>query len=337
MNPEKIKNEARTFHQSGDYPSAYSKLWELGSEEFYSYTGKTKDRAAMWLYEGEGATYFWEKFIYQENVFRELLQGSQGIDLLHKYFTRIGKPAPQLLSRLMEASPVMLLKVIRANRVFLNREWYDILLSLPWREEYRPHLLLWKFMIEAQESSLRYIDQQTEELKNVNITNVLGNVTIWLEQERFRIGNSKTTLHHLARTYNFFVENVLADVVGKMDKVQLNVAAMEMRFEPLSKQRAAEVSKSTLGELLQAISAWVTFNEDWIELYCFDMDFTPVVRNGTLYLEGTAERHYRWKVDEVRYEVNTLNYLNKGDDFLEYLEKTGKTVIPKGRTPGMKK
>lgn len=328
---KQVKEEASILYSKAEFGLAYAKLWELGCNGFLSYLLNSSEKKDKWLLHQNAGNYFWNEFIISDSIIKEIVVDQNAEDLFHTYFNKSNFISEKLIKKISQHGPDLIIKLIRLNKLFLNPSIYPTLISLNFSEKHSSHILFWKQAKEKSDYLCDTIQELAKDLKGQNIYQILSDLIIWIEENRFNLPNSKHVLNHLGRVYSFFIEKFLIHhihgLTNTIDENKFHVIFMN-RLDNQS-----ESSKQKINYLLNVISKWIELNEDVLVPYCFNLNENPVCENETIYLQSSPGSYYKWRLDGIRYDLNQFRYHMIGSNIVEELERSGRMIIPKGQMP----
>jgi tetratricopeptide (TPR) repeat protein len=333
---KKNKEDARSAFYKKDYALAFQTLWKIGIPDFLSYAQKvdTNSRKTNWLTHPDAGNYFWNKFLVEDKVFKEVFLSGSGDQFLHCYFSKCNVQSVELETKLAMEFPDVFVKAVRTNQVFLKRERLDLISSLAIDGKFQLHQKVWKKLPEIDLTNWKGIEGELMLVTNYSLIDILCHCVIWLEMSRFK-SNSHLLVYHLGNVYSFFIELVLNSFPQKC-REQIETDQFFIHFSKIVasiKNDQKVIEESSVSKLLGWVSHWIEFNEQIISPYSFDLNTVPVQEDEIVFLSSTPESYYNWIVNGVRYEINQLNYFLKGGDIVELLESKG-MKIPKGKYSG---
>ena len=331
---QKINADAKSAFDKGDYPLAFQTLWKVGIPDFVAYAQRevSKTKKTNWLTHPDSAKFFWENFILSEIVFDEIFKSDSADQILHNYFSRCNIQVQKFESKLTSKFPQTFVKAIRINQVFLKTDRIENLNSVQLDSKYQLHQKLWKKVFEIEQSQWNEIETELRSVSIYSLNDILNHCIIWLETNRFN-DSSQQSIHHLASVYSFFVELVLSKYPEKNQDILNEDKFFKQFLETFTStyKDKRKIEESAVSKLLIRISHWINFKEHVISPYSFDLNIEPIQEKELVFFNSTPEAYYKWRVNGVRYEVNQLNYLLRGNEFVEYLEQNNLTKIP-GKT-----
>jgi tetratricopeptide (TPR) repeat protein len=341
---QKINADAKSAFDKKNYALAFQTLWKSGVANFISYSEKefktTNQKTdgvppkSNWFIHERAGQYFWADFIFQKHVFSDIFNSDSADQLLHIYFSKCDIQVKEFEAKLAEMFPDVFVKAIRVNQVFLKADRIDILNSIQFDQKFHLHQKIWKRVSDIEQSKWKEIQENLSSTGVLSLNAILSHCLIWLETTRYN-DNSQQHMYHLGRVYSFFIELVLnkfpeknQDIIGS-DEFSLEFFSnFTATFKEKEKEKTTEHS---ILKLLESISHWITFMENVIAPYSFDLNIEPIQQNELVYFSSTPEAFYNWLVNGVRYEVNQLSYLFQGEVVVEHLEENRKMKIP-GKT-----
>ena len=331
MSTQQIKAKAVELFREARFLEALETLWKMDADEFILYVlnvRKASSRPDWLLHETAGAL-FWDEFVLRQDVFPRLFQSAYSEDLLLIYFKKSNRPGSKLLPALAENFPEVLLATIRASGVFLKKEWTDALSAFKTIPGFDIHVKTWAHLQTHESELWQHVLEKLSALPSCSVHELLAEVTIWLEQERFK-SNEVKNIHRLARVYSLFVEKLLPLAPLREQKKELT----EDEFFTVFLSRLKTKRHEAFAALLGAADSWLYFYERIVEPYIYGPLIRPVEENEALFFRTSPEYHYASLVDGVRYEIVQSYYHTCGAELAEALEREGLVTIPKGSNSG---
>jgi len=333
---KQIKADAISAFEKADYPKAFFMLWQLGLDDFVSYAEKEVKKTDKikfnWFTHPGSAEFFWHNFLLDSNYFHTILNSEFADQLLHYYFSRCKFISKDLESRFAKEFPLIFIKAIRVNQAFLQPERIDFLCSIQHVKELQAHQKLWRKIYEFDISLWSEIQKEVNKLSAFSLNDILFTCIIWIEHNRFQ-DNSTKTVNHLADVYSFFVELMLSKYQSTYKTTNSSEDFFALFLKVLIDYRKNErnIYENEVSKVLNRISYWIRFKDDFITKYCFNLSYQPKLENDLVVLQSTPEEYYLWMVDGLRYDINQLNYFLKGRNFVEALNVENPGKIP-GKT-----
>lgn len=331
-----IKSNAKKAFEKGNHSLAFLTLWDLENiDDFVSYaesfhtkrdknTGK-QIKKENWF----TSNYFWNDFIIQQEYFYDLLKSESAIKLLHHYFESYKKQNNDFEKKVAKEFPELFVKAIRVNQVFLKPDRIESLQLLELDEKFRVHQTFWQYCSKIDLELWKDIQLEFECVKQLSIDDVFCHLITWLETHRFQNSDSGL-LYHLSKVYSFFVELLLFEY-NLNNTQRLNSDNLFNRFLKITESAYNGnklLEKFSVSKSLELIYTWVDFYENTVVPYCFDMNFEPILELGIWKIKESAEANAKWKKGALRYKANKMYYDQLGFYMADYLEETGKLVIP---------
>ena len=329
---EQIKASASEAYSNTNYSLAFQTLWRAGVSVFIRYAENEEVKDENWFVSPQSSEFFWNSFIFSEEVFNALIGSDFAEHILHTYFSKSEAFAQAFETRLAKEHPIKFVHAIRVNQTYLKAERINSLCAAQLPNELALHQKFWRRIHEAEQAFWRRVQTGLTEVSKESLPDIFSKMIIWLETTRFYDG-SKETLHHLATVYSFAAELLLCEYPKKVTETlteEIFAARLFNIIMSLEKGQA-EIGNSSVGKLLFDISQWVHYREQVISPYSFDLDIEPRQENELLLFNVTPESRYNWRLNGVRYEVNQLHYFLSGLEFVGFLEEANQQIIP-GKT-----
>lgn len=253
------------------------------------------------------------------NKFKE----KQSIEsLLFNYFSYERKYSFELEKKLFLKFPNNFLKAIRTSQVFLKKDRFDLLSEINGIEV---HKKIWKKLIQIDNQIWSNIQLELKKVLSIDIDQVLSEVIFWLEKERYD-SDSKLKQHQLASIYSFFIKLYLHNVNQSINEESHFQESFFKSFT--SKIKNKEQINSSISKIMNSIGNWISFNENLLQLYSFDLKIEPKEENGIIYFNQTPMNFYNWNIDGIRYEKNRIDYQQKSQKLTLNEIKKGNLIIP---------
>ncbi|VXB77275.1 conserved hypothetical protein [Flavobacterium sp. 9AF] len=250
-------------------------------------------------------------------------------DLLYDYFSKEKIHSETLEIKLSELFPEKFVKAVRTTQAFLDTNRLTFFKNLSFLQKFKEHVMLWDFLQKGEHQLWNTISKESSELLKFEVDYVLSEVVFWLENERYS-DNSQQKLTKLGTVYNFFIE-----FYWHSAKEPVNIAAenFNQTFHKLvyEKIKSNKTTDPKINVVLNAISHWISFNEDVLQAYCFDLEINPLIENDCLYFVQNPKHYYKWKLDGLRYNKVSFNYQLKAQEVISNLINQKKLIIP-GKT-----
>lgn len=327
---QQINADAKSAFDKGDFSLAFQTLWKVGIPDFVAYAQReeSKTKKTNWLTQ----KCFWENWILNEIVFDAIFKSDSADQILHNYFSKCNIQVQRFETKLASKFPQVFVKAIRINQVFLKADRIKNLNSIQLDSKFQLHQKLWKKVFEIEQSQWKEIETELSSVSEFSLNKILSHCIIWLETIRFD-DSSQQSIHHLASVYSFFIESVLNKYPEKNQDIinENNFFKQFIEIFTSVYKHKKTIEESPVSKLLIRISYWINFKEHVISPYSFDLNIEPIQQNELVFFNSTPEAYYNWRVNGVRYEVNQLNYILRGNEFVEYLEQNNLIKIP-GRT-----
>lgn len=259
----------------------------------------------------------------KENIIESnLLDG-----LLFDYFSKKELHSETLEIKLSELFPEKFVKAVRTTQAFLDTNRLTFFKNLPFLQKLKEHLTLWDFLQEGEHKLWNTISKETSELFKFEVDYVLAEVVFWLENERHS-DNSQQKLTKLGSVYNFFIEYYCYNNPVAIEAENFSQTFHKLVFEKIKSNKTID---PRIDAILNAISHWISFNEDVLQAYCFDLEINPLIENDCLYLVQKPMYFYKWKLDGLRYNKVSFDYHSKAQELISNLINQKKLIIP-GKT-----
>lgn len=322
---EALKKDANQAFDKEDYKSAFDFLWETGVDVFASYVSKKLEeehKGGRKAKKYPKNDFFWDGFIYQEDVIQKLFSSSHAQNLLHFYFTKLKRSSEKLISELSKQIPHVFVEAVRVNQLFLNDGLIGQLTKLELPDHLQAHSTTWKVMHEQDATIWNRVETEFEKLESFSFDQLFVQAIIWIEQNRF--GESEQQEMHLSGLYCLFAELLTTQSSQEKQKFETSLAN-EFFFKKLmelsklhSKKRLASLE---IHPLMISLSEWQGLSVRLIQPYSFDLTTKVQDEGGKLTLREPPMGHYTWRVDEARYEFFQTRYQIKGAELLEFLKE----------------
>ena len=316
MEKIEIRKEAKNYFSNKDYQKVVQTIWQLGLDDFVTLGLKNK-----WFNDVE----LLNEICNTSKEFQLLFKFYRSDELLYQYFNSINY-SENFEQKIALEFPKLFIKAVRVNQVFTKPDRLDSLLLINLPKEHDVHQKVWKHLNAIDYQLWNSINKKVSELSSNELIEILTETIIWLENKRFE-HQELFQNQHLSSVYSFFIKLFLQKHPNLSEKIN-SEKFTKIFYEKLGKQ-----TNKSLTDLLESISQWVNFNDSILSAYSFDLDIQPSVKNGIIYFNRHPQDYYKWKLDGVRYNLNRLNYLFKGIDFVEYLTEKEGMQIPKGSKP----
>lgn len=250
-------------------------------------------------------------------------------DLLYDYFSKEKKHSETFEIKLSELFPEKFVKAVRTTQAFLDTNRLTFFKNLSFLQKFKEHVMLWDFLQKKEHQLWNTISKESSELLKFEVDYVLSEVVFWLENERYS-DNSQQKLTKLGSVYTFFIE-----FYWHFAKEPVTIATenFNQTFHKLvlEKIKSNKTIDPKINVVLNAISHWISFNEDVLQAYCFDLEINPLIENDCLYLVQKPMHYYKWKLDGLRYNKVSFNYQLKAQEVISNLINQKKLIIP-GKT-----
>ncbi len=331
-----LQNAASAF-EAGDFNAAFSELIKAGLPKFLDYIekGSFPINEEKYKFSGkEGVDLFlWDVFLVKDEAFEQVFCSRYAEAYLYQYFSCYRGCARVLEQKLSIKQPSLLVKTVRTNQAFLQPGRVELLRALILPEAYRIHQSVWDNLVETEMALWNEVEASLQLVLKADFYETLCNCIIWVESENYKSGDDAYH-NQLACVYSFFMELLLSRNVkirqfnDSYDLLLLFIKEAKVRKEHTSSPQSLAVTT-----LLDWLSHWYSYKTDIIDLYSYDLHFSPVAEAGTVILKTNAMDHYRWQVNGARYGLNQLFYLMQADQFVESAMEDGTIDIPKGNQP----
>lgn len=327
-----IREAANAAFEKEHFELAFTTLWQAGLDDFVL-SGEIPDKQRFNRFtHPKSGKYFWTHFVLKENVFPVLFNSDHADQLLYYYFSQTSIVSKTMEERIALAFSEKYVRAVRTNQAFLMPHRYSILSSLTLPDKYASHSKIWKMLFQIEKDLWKEIETAGDKISSLRLNDILCQVIIWLENERFHKSN-KESIHHLASAYSFFVEFLSS----KMDDSEYKNVYGENQFlnlffeMVLKRQGASSLDEDVVGQTLHSISKWINFRDSVIYPYSYDLAVEPLQQNEQLLFAVPPESRYKWRLDGARYEVTQLRYQYNAMNFVEELKASGHLKIP-GKT-----
>ncbi len=263
--------------------------------------------------------------LYLQFTLSEIENSEVSLDaLLFDYFSKSKCSCKKTEREIFEKHPKEFIQAVRTSQVFLEDDRFDALNSYD-LGEYSTHKRVWKFLQKTDSDLWNKIEVELKNILHIPIDEILIYLTFWLEKQRYK-QNTVLVLTKLASIYSFFIKFYLhstTETLRKSEK-EFSETFLKMFLDNFKKEKA-----NPLSNILQLIYNWVTFNDDILQAYCFDLDINVKEENGIVYFNQSPLRYYNWRLDGIRYQKNRLNYYQKSTEIVTARTKQTKgTYIP---------
>lgn len=328
-----IREAANAAFEKENFELAFTTLWQAGLDNFVR-SGEISDKQKFNRFtHPKSGKYFWTHFVLKENVFPVLFNSDHANQLLHYYFSQTSIIFKTLEEHIAFAFPEKYIRAVRTNLVFLKPDRYSVLNSLTFPDKYASHSKIWKMLFQIEDNLWKGIEAAADKISSLKLNDILCQVVIWLENERFQ-KNNKESIHHLASVYSLFVDLLSSKIdEGEFKNIYGEDQFLKHFFE---KVRDGQGTSSlghaiVVGQTLNAISQWINFRDSVIYPYSYDLAIEPIQLSEQLLFAVPPESRYKWRLDGARYEVTQLRYQHIAMNFVDGLIASGKLGIP-GKT-----
>ena len=325
-NQVEIKKEASNFLREAKFELAFLTLKELGVEDFINYILIIPANKKFWL-ENKAGEYFWNEFLFKGNFLHQILLSPKVENLYFHYFNCGAKISSKVINASVQHSPELMIKLIRVNRLFIRPDIYKVLSECSFVPELSPHLVFWQKTNAELETIFKEMDSLKGLLSKLSPTDLLCHCTIWLEEFRFKNGLDKKVIHQLSRVYSYFIEKVLAPHCKTNLNELIDISNFRKEFSVIMAREGR--ANDSVNKMLNLICHLVSFLDEVVNLYCFNLEEVPIIENDMLYLTSTPINYYKWKLDGIRYDISQLRYHLVGSKIVNELESAGEILIPK--------
>lgn len=316
MEKKEIRKEAKNYFSNKDYQKVVQTIWQLGLDDFVTLGLKNK-----WFNEVE----LLNEICNTSKEFQLLFKFYRSDELLYQYFNSVNY-SENFEQKIALEFPKLFIKAVRVNQVFTKPDRLDSILLINLPKEHNVHQKVWKHLNAIDYQLWNSINKKVNELSGNELIEILTETIIWLENKKFE-HQELFQNQHLSSVYSFFIKLFLQKHPNLSAKIN------SKKFTKIFYEKLGKQTNKSLTDLLEYISQWVNFNDSILSAYSFDLDIQPSVKNGIIYFNRHPQDYYKWKLDGVRYNLNRLNYLFKGIDFVEYLTEKEGMQIPKGSKP----
>ena len=264
-----------------------------------------------------------------EHTKEDIIESNLLDDLLYDYFSKEKIHSETLEIKLSELFPENFVKAVRTTQVFLDTNRLTFFKNLPLLQKFKEHVMLWENLQKEELKLWNTISKESSELFKFEVDYVLSEVVFWLENERYS-DNSQQKLTKLGTVYNFFIEFYLHSAKEPVNIVleKCNQTFHKLVFEKI---KSNKIIDPKIHSILTAIRHWISFNEDVLQAYCFDLEINPLIENDCLYFVQNPKHYYKWKLDGLRYNKVSFDYQLKAQETISNLIIQNKLIIP-GKT-----
>ncbi|KIX22700.1 hypothetical protein SY27_02430 [Flavobacterium sp. 316] len=264
-----------------------------------------------------------------EHTKEDIIESNLLDDLLYDYFSKEKIHSETLEIKLSELFPENFVKAVRTTQVFLDTNRLTFFKNLPLLQKFMEHLMLWENLQKEELKLWNTISKESSELFKFEVDYVLSEVVFWLENERYS-DNSQQNLTKLGTVYNFFIEFYWHSA---KEPVNIALEKCSQTFHKLvfEKIKSNKIIDPKIHSILTAIRHWISFNEDVLQAYCFDLEINPLIENDCLYFVQNPKHYYKWKLDGLRYNKVSFDYQLKAQEAISNLIIQNKLIIP-GKT-----
>ncbi|WP_420572976.1 tetratricopeptide repeat protein [Kordia sp.] len=313
---ETIKNKARAEFEQKKYEEAFTILLkELDIASFFKYIDADK---RQWVTDKhfESATYFWKKFVLQEENFQKLFSSNIAVELLYNYYSNSTIFIKAFEIKLSEQFPELFVHVIRVNQVFFKKERLDFLLEeiqLP--ENLELHQDVWELFYQKEIELWQEIESSIEAIVNYSLENILQSVVAYIEKKSYEF-DSRAYNIQLGSVYSFFMELLLKQDHFNISNLSESEDFFKSFVEGIHNEEESNLNK-LISNIFDLIYSRTLLLSNFIDPYSFESDTSPELIYETLYFVTKPQASYRWKLDGIRYDSVDLFYRKRGSDFLE--------------------
>lgn len=333
-----VKTVAREAFITKDYKEAFSILLEIGVSEFVSYGQKVipvnkkrnLTRKENWFLAKSCSQELWGDFLLNNDVFQKIFSSDEALSFLEYYFKSNIYLYPELGKKLAKEFPELFVRSVRVYQLFLEPEGMFLLanaIEIP--EVFQLHQKTWHILGENEQVLWAKVEDALQKVRSLAVPEILSYLIVWLENERVT-RNSTQDMHHFAGVYSFFIQIVLKEVsqpIPEFDDVFLTEVFLE---------KFRDKSRNDVCDLLRNIDLWYQYYTSIVSPYSFDLNFQPIIENGSVYLYEPPLANYNYKLSEVRYNYNNLRYYGMATVYIAELEMQNKVNIPNGAHSNVK-
>lgn len=294
-----------------DYVFAFSSLESFPFEEWIKLLPKVdaKINKKDWL-RGDSGKYFWSHYIHTSKYFSTLFSSVHAETYLNSYFNS-SFINNELIQKLGNEFPELLLKAIKRNRAFLKQIHYASLTeSIKNIDFFKEHILVFNILNKRESVLWKDFEKSIEDCLKCNSIEVLFMSANWLEYQRNELFKNKHSLEQsnnvissrievLNQFFSYYFHRL---ALPELDKnLQLSEKEIENIFEK-SISSLYSIVGNEIFKSLEKISNWYDFTQRFIEPYCFDDNFYYVNCDDALLLEKKSN------LVEFNYTINGIKY-----------------------------
>ncbi len=294
------------FHQLYSRGSIEESIDLLSTVDPARYSNKVKKRFAE--------PDFLDSLVANPSTFQHIFQSKYSDELLHEYFQRSKSKHSDFEAKLISEFPDVYIQAVRVNQVFLREDRIEELLAIESEPRFKVHQRVWSFLYDEKKRILNNLSSKLNAIGQLSLSEVLIDMTIWLESQRMT-NPSIQNVHHLASTYSKFI--CLYFRKNPSSHIQLSIDEFQIKFT--TKVSSDNTINVDLTDLLIWVAELVSFDENVLSLYSYDMNIDTIEEDGTIYLKQTKESYYKWKLDDYRYDVNGNIYMSQLEPLLDDL------------------
>lgn len=313
---ERLKRSILDNINNGVFKNSFDDLFSLLAYEIARFAAKNK------LFKKKKVSnYFWNQYCVNNHDI--VFSNSNYEFVLSWYLDNLDQTNETLNKILVEDYPDKFIKSIRANRSFLNEEFFNKLQHYDWSSKHSIHILAWKELHENHTEKQAAIDKAWSLIDELDLNKVLTGLIYWIDSRFFK--DFDDVNHEKLRSiYNYAMSYVLS----KQSKIK---AIKEEKFEEQFVKFIQSDKYKHVDLFLNEIRDWLEFESTYLSSYCFDDNFQPKMINGHLSFEFLSnEKHENWFKDTERYLVNSKRYY--ADAIQYYQDKASELEIPRGKT-----
>lgn len=311
MNEGQIKKDANRYFSEENYEETITTLWQVGLDGFIDYCIKKK-----WFAETE----FVEELLKHADIFTSVFDSQRADELLFNYFNSKNQISEKFEREVASKFPELYINAVRVSQVFLDEKRFDFLDTLVISEEFQIHKKVWKHLHGVDKNYWNAIQDNLSKLSKIQISDILTDVIIWLENKRFHKAELDN-IDYLAFTYNFFIELFFKKFP------QNTISTNRDEFFITLFNKLHEAINQDLGKLLDNIEQWIVFNDFTLSAYCFDLNIFPKEENGIIYFNESPKDFYNRKLNGVRYLINNNEYNYKANEIVNKRIEKGEENI----------
>lgn len=237
----------------------------------------------------------------------------------------------------VKRQPELYVQAVRATKSFLKEERYWFFkkeVVLP--ENLSVHKRVWDVFYQIEHDFQMKIPKEFEhyleilpENKEDAFFKAYSDVVCWIESIRFRRNESETIVitHACAPLYGMFMEMLLRNSKFKTLTISDRKLCISKLYENMLLVCKEGEHWQKGNRLFPLIYQYLEFQEDVLDLYCYDMTVSPEIINGRLFLKQPPIDYYRWKMQDARYALAEHHYREDAEELEKELVDTGKMKI----------